>query len=365
MAKLPNIYLDYNATVPPRPEAVAIAHELSAEPLNASSVHGAGRKAKHIIEDARSVIAEHVSCFPGEVIFTSSGTESNAMALQSYPKRQLLVAATEHPSVLKQRDNTIELAVHANGLLDMDAFEQELKSVGEGEALVSVMFANNETGVIQPIAEISALARKYGAIMHCDAMQAIGKIPVDIGVLGVDMLTLCAHKCGGVVGAAALVAREGVVPTPIMRGGGQELRRRAGTENIPSIAAFAAAITCAEKDEWQFELRGWLDALESVCEAAGGVVLGKDATRLPNASNIMMPNKSAELQLIHFDLANIAVSAGSACSSGRVEASHVARAMLGDDAEGLSNIIRISGGWNTQESDIIAAQKAWLSFAKR
>jgi len=365
MANLPSIYLDYNATVPPRPEAVAIAHEHSALPLNASSVHGLGRKAKHIIEDARGVIANALSCFPGELIFTSSGTESNAMALQSYSERRLLVCATEHPSALKQRENATLLSVLSNGLLDIEAYEKLLIETGEGNALISVMLANNETGVIQPIADIAALAHKHGAIIHCDAMQAIGKIPVDMGMLGVDMLTLCAHKCGGIMGAAALVAREGVVPTPVMRGGGQELRRRAGTENIPAIAAFAKAITLAQSDTWQPSLRSWLDALEKACEAEGGLVLGKDAPRLPNTSNIMMPNKSAELQLIHYDLAGIAISAGSACSSGRVEASHVARAMLGEKAEGLGNIIRISGGWNTQQTDLEAAQKAWLSFAKR
>ena len=362
MAKSPNIYLDYNATVPPRPEAVAIAHELAALPLNASSVHGVGRKAKHIIEEAREVIADAVSCFAGEVIFTSSGTESNAMALQSYSERCLLVSAIEHPSILKQRDDAVMLPVHSNGLLDMEAYEKALVEAGEGKAFVSVMLANNETGVIQPIAEIAALARQYNAIIHCDAMQALGKVPVDMGVLGVDMLSICAHKMGGVVGAAALVAREGIVPTPLMRGGGQELRRRAGTENIPAIAAFAEAMKVAHDDTWQSELRAWLDGFEDACEAAGGIVLGKDAARLPNTSNIMMPNKTAELQLVHFDLAGIAVSAGSACSSGRVEASHVARAMLGDDAAGLNNITRISGGWNTQRSDIEATKEAWLSF---
>ena len=152
------------------------------------------------------------------------------------------------------------------------------------------------------------------------------------------------------------------MPTPLMRGGGQELRRRAGTENIPAIAAFAGAMKVAHDDRWQSELRAWLDGLEDACEAAGGIVLGKGAPRLPNTSNIMMPNKMAELQLIHFDLTGIAVSAGSACSSGRVEAPHVARAMLGDDAAGLNNIIRISGGWNTQRSDIEATKEAWLSF---
>lgn len=360
-------YLDYNASAPVRPEVVAVMAELLAQPVahNPSSVHGAGRAARAQLEAARRVVADAVSCLPQEVIFTASGTEANHLALCGLPEiRSVIVGATEHASVLMaaQHVPVVQCPVDAQGLVQMDALEALLVSAPK-PCLVSIMLANNETGVIQPLAEIAALARAHGALVHSDGVQALGKIPVDVGVLGVDMLTVSAHKMGGAVGAAALVVRQGIAIQPLLRGGGQELRRRAGTENVPAIAGFAKAIELTQKDVWQAPLRAALDAMEAQLQAAGAVILGAGAPRLPNTSCVLMPNKKADTQLMAFDLAGVCISAGAACSSGRMEHSHVALAM-GIGAE-QGGVVRVSVGWNTEPESIEAFTSSWLKLAKQ
>lgn len=388
------IYLDYNATAPLRPEVVQTMAGVLARPMNPSSVHKFGRDAKKIIEDTRALLARQVSCFAPEIIFVSSGTEANNLVLRSFAGLEVWASAIEHSSVLKTVPHAKRLPVTPLGVLDLDALAALLKS-GVGPALISVMLANNETGVIQPVREVVELCRPLGIKVHCDAVQGLGKIPVDIGLLGVDFMTLAAHKMGGPVGAAALIAREGSVTIPQMHGGGQELNRRAGTENVAALAGWAKALELAREEsplslrekaglvdgvsdtrnvlpspnplpqgEGFLRLCGWLDALEVRLMAEGAQVLGQGAPRLPNTSTIRMPGVKAETQLMHFDLAKIAVSAGSACSSGRIEASGVVTAM-GLDAQAAGEVIRLSGGWATQEADIAAFEKAWLALWQR
>ncbi len=353
-----NIYLDYNATCPLLPQAQAAMVEVLAQPLNPSSTHAFGRTAKKHLEDARRVIANAVSAFANEVIFTSGGTEANNLALRGVKAPAVLVAATEHASVLQAVPNAQRLAVNPNGLLDLAALDKALKAAPN--ALVSVMLVNNETGVIQPIAEITRIVRAAGGLLHVDASQALGKIPVDMGALGADMLTLCAHKFGGPQGAGALVVQQKLAVAAQMLGGGQELRRRAGTENLVGIVGFAAAVQHAPN---LAHLATWRDAMEAELKAQGAEIYGAHAPRVGNTSSIRMVGISNETQLMHFDLSGVAVSAGSACSSGRVEASHVLTAMGAGD--GASQTIRVSMGWNTQESDLQAFVAAWKALRER
>ncbi|MBY0354465.1 MAG: aminotransferase class V-fold PLP-dependent enzyme, partial [Rickettsiales bacterium] len=222
----------------------------------------------------------------------------------------------------------------------------------------------NETGVIQPVREVVELCRPLGIRVHCDVVQGLGKIPVDMGVLGVDMMTLAAHKMGGPVGAAARVVRQGYATKTHILGGGQELNRRAGTENVAALAGWAKALELSAQGNWQPQVREWFEALEVQLMAAGAEVLGHAAPRLPNTLSVRMPHMKAETQLMHFDLCGLAVSAGSACSSGRIEPSAVIQAM-GVPAKEAAEVIRVSAGWATQPSDLEAFAQAWLKLAKR
>lgn len=354
------IYLDYNATAPLRPQVIARMQECMAAPTNASSVHRFGRAAKKQLEDARKIIADSVSAWTNEVIFTASATEANALALRGTKAKHILVSAIEHSSVLKTAGAAF-IPVDANGIVDLSALDALLAK--SPDALVSVMLANNETGVIEPIADIAAVCKKHGALLHCDGVQGLGKIPVDFGALGCDMLTIAAHKCGGPVGAAALILRRDLPLQALLTGGGQELGRRAGTENIAAIAGFAKAAELFDFAQMK-QLRGWLDAMETALSASGAVLFGKSVARLPNTSCIAMPGVSGEVQLMDFDLKGFAVSAGSACSSGRIEPSHVLLAM-GVEKNLAASTIRVSGGWNTSESDIVAFGQAWQQLQAR
>lgn len=383
------IYLDYNATAPVRPEVILRMQEMRAVPANPSSVHRFGREAKKHLENARKIIADAISAWPTEIMFTGSGTEANATALRGTGRR-VLVSAVEHSSILKpsslveesrvegnsphtQASNMLQqsllpnppspggrgniIPVDANGIVDLAALE---KMLAGAPALVSVMLANNETGVIQPIREISELCKKHGALLHTDAVQGLGKIPVDFATLGCDMMTISAHKCGGAVGAAALVVRRDLPITPLLVGGGQELGRRAGTENIAAIAGFARAVELFDFAHMK-KLRGWLDKMEKEMAA---MVFGQLAPRLPNTSYVAMPGVGNEVQLMDFDLKGFAVSAGSACSSGRIEISHVLTAM-GAPRELAGSAIRVSGGWATTEVEICRFTDAWKSTCER
>lgn len=357
-----SVYLDYNATSLQRPQSIEAMQGWLALPANPSSAHSYGRAAKKQLEDARKTIAEKISAWPNEIIFTASGTEANATALLGFPERGLLVSAVEHSSVLKHANHDGTIKVDANGLIDFADLEKKL-TASEQPVLVSIMLANNETGVIQPISEIAELCKKHGALLHCDAVQALGKIPVDFSLLGADMLSISAHKCGGLLGAAALVIKNNLSIKPLLTGGGQELGRRAGTENIAAIAGFASAIEAIDLNAMK-TLRGYMDIMETKVQSAGGIIFGKDVERLPNTTCVAMPGVSSEIQLIDFDLNGYAVSAGSACSSGRIEKSHVLLAMAVDSAL-AGCAIRVSTGWNTTPDEIEKFTDAWMKLAGR
>ncbi len=359
------IYLDYNATSPIRPTVKAAMDALNGAPLNPASVHGTGRAAKKHLEDARATVAQTLGAFPNEVIFTASGTEANNMVLRAFADRPILVSAIEHASIEKTAKllGAATIPVDENGIINLAAFEGQLKQLAQ-PALVSVMLANNETGVIQPIADMSRIAHQYNALVHCDAVQALGKTQLDWGLLGVDMLTISGHKAGGPLGAAALLIRNDLPIKPLLTGGGQELGRRAGTENITAIVGFAQLVKdvahCPEAKAWL----EWQEYLVSELTSAGGKLFGANATRLPQTVQVSMPGAGSETQLMSFDLAGFAVSAGSACSSGRMAPSHVLLEMGIPMAE-AETAIRISWGWATTKADIEAFASAWKATASR
>ncbi len=364
-----SVYLDYNATAPLRPEAAATLEAALRETGNPSSVHGFGRRARRRVEDAREAVAALVGGQPAGVVFTSGGSEANNLALSGLSAGRILVSAVEHDSVLQAAPEAQRLPVDRQGRIDLDALSEALAENGEaaGPTLVSVMLANNETGVIQPVAEISALARARGALVHCDAVQAAGRLDIDFPALGVSAVSLSAHKLGGPLGAGALVLAEGLAPAPLIRGGGQERRRRAGTENVPAIAGFgAAAAAVLEAPKPDPELVRLRDGLEARLKALAPelVIFGAEAPRLPNTSCFALPGLSAETQLLALDLAGIAVSSGAACSSGKVEPSHVLQAM-GIDTETAASAIRVSLGWATSEADLERFIEAWDGLYRR
>lgn len=354
MATAQSIYLDYNATARLRPQAAKAMAEAMNFPANASAVHRYGRQAKKMLEDARGSIAEKLNCWPQEIIFTSGGSESNSMALRQQDG-VLLVGATEHSSVAKVREDAICIPVNESGLIELPVLHELLQT--HRSTIISVMLANNETGVIQPVAQIAAICREHGALVHCDAVQALGKIPVDFTALGVDMMSLSAHKCGGPAGVGALIVRNDLAIKPLIKGGGQELGRRAGTENLAGIMGFAAALEACDLAQMH-QIENWRDAFEAACEAAGGVVFGKNAPRLPNTSFVAMPGVNAEVQLMNFDLGGFAVSAGSACSSGKIEPSHVLAAM-GVNPQLAESAVRISLGWASRAEELEKFSAEW------
>ena len=359
------VYMDHNATTAVRPEArdaVALALALTGNP---SSVHGSGRTARRLVEDARDAVAALVGAEPAWVVFTSGGTEANNLALRVLPKRApILCSAVEHASVLSVMDGIVEIPVDGDGVVDLGALEALL--AGEDTpALVSVMLANNETGVLQPVADVAALAHEHGALIHCDAVQAAGKMAIDFRTLGCDLMSLSAHKIGGPSGVGALVVTSGVegdlALIPMLRGGGQERGRRAGTENVPGIAGFGAAARAAREGLTDFARLGrWRERIENrLRQHADSRVYGFGAPRLANTSCLTMPGVEAETQVIQLDLAGVAVSAGAACSSGKVEPSRVLSAM-GVDANEAATAIRVSLGWNTTEDDADKFVEAWI-----
>ncbi|ABD88390.1 cysteine desulfurase family protein [Rhodopseudomonas palustris] len=363
------VYLDWNATTPLREEAraaMAAAFELG----NPSSVHAEGRRARGAVEGAREAVAAAVGARPQEVIFTSGGTEANALALTPGLKNsgksldRLIISSIEHASVLAggrfAADRINAIAVDRSGVVDLEHLRQLLET--EGPALVSVMLANNETGAIQPIAAVAELVHQAGGLLHVDAVQALGKIPFDIKALAADLLSVSAHKLGGPKGVGALILAEGVaLSEPLLRGGGQELGRRAGTENVAGIVGFGAAVKAAiaalpADAERVQKLRQKLEKI--LRQTQGSVIFADGVPRLPNTTLVGLPGLKAETAVIGFDLAGIAVSSGSACSSGKVQPSHVLRAMQVDDALTRS-AIRISLGWSTTDADIERCAEGW------
>ncbi|MCH8835517.1 MAG: cysteine desulfurase, partial [Proteobacteria bacterium] len=325
-----------------------------------------GRAVRRAVEDAREAVAALVGAAPADVVFTSGGTEANNLALRGAGRERILVSAVEHESVLMAGAGAALIPVDSDGVVDLDALDSLL--AGEGTpALVSVMLANNETGVVQPVAGIAEVARRFGALVHCDAVQAAGKIPVDMGALGVDMVSLSAHKIGGPAGIGALVVADSVPLSPIVFGGGQERGRRMGTENFSGIAGFGAAAREAGKGVDGFAELGRLrDALERriLAVSPGTRIFGAGAGRLPNTSCLTMPGMASETQVMALDLAGVAVSAGSACSSGKVQASHVLAAMNADAAQAAS-AIRASLGWNSTAQDVDRFVDAWTALHVR
>jgi cysteine desulfurase len=369
------VYLDWNATAPLRPEAreaMASAFELCGNP---SSVHAEGRQARRLLEDARATIARALGVPPRSVIFTSGGTEANVLALlpglrrgASPPVERLVVSAVEHASVLAGGSfapETVEtIPVSSSGLIDLSRLRQLLE--GRPPTLVSLMLANNETGAIQPVAQAAEIVHEKGGLLHVDAVQAFGKIPININELNADLVSVSAHKIGGPKGTGALVLAEGVSDLePLLRGGGQELGRRAGTENVAGIAGFGAAAKAALKalEADAVRLKGLQDRLESgLRQSPGAIIFSEAVARLPNTTLFTVPGLRAETAVIGFDLAGIAVSSGSACSSGKVQPSHVLQAMgFGPDlAQGA---VRLSLGWSTEDADIDRCLEAWRKLA--
>jgi cysteine desulfurase len=360
----PETYLDWNATAPLRPEAAAAMTAALGHCGNPSSVHRWGRAARATVERARTAVGALVGAPAEAVVFVSGGTEANHLAILGAGRRRVLVSAVEHGSVLQAAPTAEQIPVDREGVVRLDLLDVMLGKEPT-PALVSVMIANNETGVIQPVAEIAAMAHARGALFHCDAVQAAGKIPLDVSAIGADLVTLSAHKIGGPPGIGALLARAGLDLMPLLHGGGQERGRRAGTENVSGIVGFAAAAAAAEIAVYD-RIRALRDALEAeiLAVAPEAVVLGNAAPRLPNTMAIAMPSTAAETQIIALDLDGVMVSAGAACSSGKVGPSHVLKAM-GLPPDIAATTIRVSLGWATTERDVSRFLQSWTALYRR
>lgn len=357
------VYLDWNASAPMRREAVDAFARASVELGNPSSVHAAGRAARAAIEKARAQIGALVGVPAERVIFTGGGTEANALAVNGFDG-DAAISAVEHDAVASNLPRATRLTVTGKGAVDLDAVD--LAGDLAGAKLVAVMLANNETGVVQPVAEIASRAKAQGARVHCDAVQAAGKIPVDFDALGVDTLALSAHKLGGPMGIGALIVRDGVDVKPLWRGGGQEKGARAGTPNLPGIVAFGAAAELAARElgAWA-KLASARDHVASAVESAalGTIFYGAGAPRLPNTLCLGLPGAPAHTQVMALDLAGFAVSAGAACSSGKIAPSTTLLAM--GAGEGAGEAIRVSFGPATDEKDLAAFAAAYVEFAAR
>ena len=367
-------YFDWNATAPLRPEASRAMQEALALPGNPSSVHAEGRAARHLIEHAREDVARLAGARPADVIFTSSGTEANMLALspaietaaEKRPREKLLMSAIEHSSVRAggrfPRAAIEDIAVDAEGRVNLAALADALSRTSR--PLVSIMLANNETGLVQPVAEAAALTHAANGLLHVDAVQAAGRIACDMTALGADLLTLSAHKIGGAKGAGALIRASEAIhfADPLIRGGSQERGMRAGTENVAGIAAFGAAAAAAHRqltDEaaHMLALRAELEeGLRSITPQV--VIFGAAAERLPNTTLFALEGVKAETAIIALDLEGIAVSSGAACSSGKVQPSHVLAAM-GVSPPLTRGAVRVSLGWTTTKADVERFLNAW------
>ena len=372
------IYLDWNATAPLRPQARAAVLAALDSSGNPSSVHAEGRAARRLIEEAREKVAALVAAEPRNVVFTSGGTEANMLALTpasgpdgKAPDR-LLISALEHPSVLAggrfAAAAVQRVPATGDGQIDLAALADALAALEGRRALVSLMLANNETGVVQPVSEAARLTHEAGGVLHVDAVQAAGRIPCDINAIGADLLTLSGHKIGAPKGVGAVVRRDEAVPfpTPLIKGGGQERGARAGTENVAGIAAFGAAAAAALVDLGADagDMRTLRDRLEAGLRSASPdiVVFGAGAERLPNTTLFALNGMKAETAVIAFDLEGVAVSSGAACSSGKVQPSHVLAAM-GVPPELARAAVRVSLGPTTTQSEIDRTIQAWIRIS--
>lgn len=347
------IYLDHAATTPVRPAAIAAMAEAAAMVGNPASVHAAGRDANGLVEAARDKVAAWAGVAPDRVVFTSGGTEALALALHGAGATRVLAGATEHSAVLAARPDALLIPVDGEGRLDLAALAAALATGGAG-TLVAVQQANNETGVVQDIPAIADMVAAAGARLLVDAVQAAGKLPLPAA----DFVAVSAHKLGGPMGTGALIVRDPGGLTAVQRGGGQERGLRGGTPNIPGIAGFAAALDGTT--DWT-AVAGWRQALEARLVAAGATVNGAGAPRLPHILSLRLPGVAAATQVMHLDLAGFMVSAGAACSSGKVKASHVLTAM----GRPAADSIRVSLGWTTTAEDVEAFAAAWETMAAR
>ncbi|MCX2722819.1 cysteine desulfurase family protein [Roseibium salinum] len=372
------IYLDYNAGAPLRPCARDRMIEVLGDPGNASSVHAHGRKARGRVEDAREQVARLCGARTRAVTFVSGGTEANMTALSPSWQDQgapvyldkLFRSAVEHPSVVTGGRfavaDQVVIPVDPHGRVQLKALEAAVKDTEPG--LISVMAANNETGVVQPVADIGAIAEAHGHFFHVDAVQAAGRMEIDVDAWRADVITLSAHKFGGPQGIGAVVVRSTArTPSPLMIGGGQENWRRGGTENVAAIAGFGAAATAALEEtgsKRQIEaMKARLEAgLRSVCPST--VIFGETVDRLANTCCFAVPGIAAETALIAFDLENVSVSSGSACSSGKISVSHVLAAM-GVEEDLARCALRVSMGWNTSDADIGRFLELWPKIVDR
>jgi cysteine desulfurase len=360
-------YFDWNATAKLRPEAhaaMAAALEFTGNP---SSVHAAGRAARCLVETAREQVAQLVGANARDVVFTSGGTEANMLALSPALGESLLVSSIEHPSVRSggRFAAAEEFPVTAAGIADLTALGRLL--TGRSRPLVSLMLANNETGAIQPVAEAADLVHASGGLLHVDAVQAPGRIACDFAILGADLMTLSSHKIGGPQGVGALVRREGLSVDSHIKGGGQERGMRAGTENVAGIAGFGAAADAARLGfaKEVVHMAALRDRIEAGIKSLtpNAVFFGAEAARLPNTTLFSVPGMKAETAVIAFDLEGVAVSSGSACSSGKVAPSHVLAAM-GVPTELSRGAIRVSLGYSTSDGDVGTILKAWEKLAE-
>lgn len=364
-----SVYLDHNATTRVRPEAIAAMVSTMETVGNPSSIHAAGRAARAAMEEARGHVATLIAAPASTVIFTSGGTEANAIALESAVAagaRRLIISAIEHPSIVDTAaasDAAVEvMPVTSDGVADLDWLRDRLArwDAADGRPFVALMLANNETGVIQPVQAAAELVRAVDGWLHVDAVQAAGKIAVDSRALGADTLSISAHKIGGPMGVGALTFGPRAVLARRQHGGGQERGRRGGTENLPGISGFGAAA----KSVHVTKTGGSCPiAIVERLKAAGAVVVAEGAPRLPNTLCLATAGWTSDLQVMALDLAGVMVSAGSACSSGKVKASPVLAAMnLGDLA---ACAIRVSGGWDTTDADWATFADAWLEAHTR
>lgn len=366
-----SIYLDYNATTKVADEVLTKMIDVFKMPLNNSSTHLLGRKANTIVEEGRQEIKNLLNAHNYEVIFTSTASEANNMAICGVAAKKILFCGIEHASVYNCRpDNKeiIEIAVLSNGLIDVEDLKNKLESINDGNFLVSLMFANNETGAIQPTKEVAKLVHQKGGLFHCDMVQGAGKVAVDIEEINVDFAAISAHKIRGPQGVAALLVRKGLDIKPLIFGGKQEKSKRAGTVNTAGIAGFGEACKLAAKNlELYNEVEKLRNYLENELKNAAGddvKIFADSVTRLPNTCYVATKNINNQTQLIHFDLNRICISAGSACSSGSTSPARVLSVMKADPIF-LENTVRISLGIDTTKAEIDKFIKVWLEIYNR
>ncbi|MBU0799578.1 MAG: cysteine desulfurase [Alphaproteobacteria bacterium] len=359
-------YLDYNSTTPLKPAVLALVCATLAEVGNASSVHGYGRAARKRVEDARAQVAALAGVKSTQVVFNSGATEGNNTVIKHFKGQRVLISAIEHPSVRESAPDAERIPVTADGIVDLAALKAMLDN-GPAPALVSVMMVNNEVGTIQPVAEIAKMVKDKGALFHCDAVQAAGKMPLNMHQTGADFMTLSAHKMGGPQGTGALIIGPCGIAPHMISGGGQEKRQRAGTENIAGIAGMgrAAELALAEMDQY-IAVGALRDHLEAAMKATAPTMFvnGAGAPRSPNTANICLPGVDAQTMLMTLDLEGFAVGSGSACSSGTMKPSPVLLAM-GVPEDRARSSLRISLGWDTNAADIDNFLQAWQRLCAR